>query len=312
MDNKFEVFMNEEALPYLEKYRESGYFKDSKGYDIHYNVYKLENANKAIVISHGFCECIEKYDEIIYIFLKAGYSVYMMEHIGHGYSHRLVKELDMVHIEDYRMYIDDFMQFVNEFVKPNEEHLNVFGHSMGGMIATYAIEENPNTFEKAVITSPMYKMQIKPMPETIAFFIASLACAFGKNRKFSLGQHGFTGMPEFEKSCYLSKERYMFFFKKRLENDRYIANGGSYCWVREAFKATRTILKRNKISQIQTPILLFSADMDKLVDIKAHKKFKKLVPQAEYVYVENSKHEIFNANKAVRDEYYKKIFEFLG
>ena len=59
----------------------------------------------AIVISHGFTEFAEKYDELVWYFLLAGYSVCVLEHRGHGKSARDVDNRCMVWIDDWQRYV---------------------------------------------------------------------------------------------------------------------------------------------------------------------------------------------------------------
>lgn len=52
----------------LNRMRNSGTFKGENFANIYYEKYIVEESDKAIVICHGFSECIEKYHEIITIF----------------------------------------------------------------------------------------------------------------------------------------------------------------------------------------------------------------------------------------------------
>ena len=70
----------------LSDYMNKGYFYGEKSIKVYYEYYKNNKSNKVIVISHGFCECIEKYKELIKSFFYKGYSVYILEHRGHGRS----------------------------------------------------------------------------------------------------------------------------------------------------------------------------------------------------------------------------------
>ena len=69
--------------------KESGYFKGCNNISIYYEKFIVENEKGSIVISHGFTECLEKFTELIYYFTEMGYSVYGLEHRGHGRSSNL-------------------------------------------------------------------------------------------------------------------------------------------------------------------------------------------------------------------------------
>ena len=73
------------------------------------------------MISHGFCEFIPKYYELIYMMYEAGYSVYMNEHRGHGYSDGKTSDCGMVTINDFNTYVDDLHKFVEEVVRIKEK-----------------------------------------------------------------------------------------------------------------------------------------------------------------------------------------------
>ena len=94
--------MNDEIEPYLATHRQEGYIPGAEDHlhrkdtgivgKIHVQRYLAEKPKGVIIISHGFTEAAPKYDEMIYYFLKAGYHVYMPEHMGHGQSYRLTAD----------------------------------------------------------------------------------------------------------------------------------------------------------------------------------------------------------------------------
>ena len=103
MKNEYLYRMSwEEAEPYLELHRQEKYVSNAENFirgknkdfsrKIHIQYYLAKNPRGVIVISHGFTEGSPKYDEMIYYFLKAGYHVYMPEHMGHGLSYRLTAD----------------------------------------------------------------------------------------------------------------------------------------------------------------------------------------------------------------------------
>ncbi len=147
---------------------EKGYLKMEDGMSIAYRRYFCRMRGKCVVISHGFCEFAEKYNEVAYRFLQAGYSVYVPEHRGHGYSGREVDDPELVHVQSYDCYAADLARFVETVVSPGAEHRIVFAHSMGGAIAILALERYPQLFEAAVLSAPMCAMQTGKYPRFLA------------------------------------------------------------------------------------------------------------------------------------------------
>lgn len=304
-------WMHEEVEPYLKEHCEEGYLWCGDGTSIHYSRYRLKNAEKCVVISHGFCEFAEKYNEFIYYLLQSGISVYIPEHRGHGYSDRRVKDPEMVHVRDYREYVRDFVRFVENVVATEEKHRILFAHSMGGAVAALVLEEHPHLFEAAVLSAPMFGMQTGKFPKWMAEQVAWLSCRMGKGMHYAPGQTGFCEEPDFAGSSCLSEARYRYVFEKRLESPRYRTWGGSCSWVYAGLKAIKRFMKRRNLGKIAIPVLVFEAESDQMVDNEAIERFALHTDKTRLVVMHNAKHEIFNAGFTVRKKYYEKLFGFL-
>ena len=119
-ENEYVYNMNDEIEPYLATHRQEGYIPGAEDHlhrkdmgkvgIIHVQRYLAEKPKGVIIISHGFTEAAPKYDEMIYYFLKAGYHVYMPEHMGHGQSYRLTADSSLVHIDTWKRYVRDFLK----------------------------------------------------------------------------------------------------------------------------------------------------------------------------------------------------------
>ena len=232
--------------PYLRSYEKDGYIESYDKTAIYYRTYRIPQAKAAIVISHGFCEFAEKYKEVIYYFLKNGYSVYIPEHRGHGYSDRIVVDGEKVHIEDYEQYVQDLHFFVKNVVELTEKRRILFCHSMGGAIGVRYLEEFPLTFDAAILSAPMLGMNTGKYPKWLAKVTADFFCVIGKGTKYAAGQSGFSDKPSFETSSCISRERYMYIYNMRLRNINYQTYGGTYAWVKAGFKVIRKLRKRKK------------------------------------------------------------------
>ena len=96
-ETDFELQMKRIVVPYLKTYLKRGTFAGYGGTQIAYYSYVRRRAGGIIVISHGFSEFAEKYQEMVFYFLQAGYSVFVPEHRGHGSSQRKVKNRGKVY-----------------------------------------------------------------------------------------------------------------------------------------------------------------------------------------------------------------------
>ena len=120
-DSRFIEDMEKTVVPKLSKIKESGYYGTNDGKRLYYEKFINENERAVVVISHGFCEFAEKFEEVIYYFLCKGYSVYIPEHRGHGKSDRDVDDLSKVYVKSFDEYVSDFAGFVNDIVKKETE-----------------------------------------------------------------------------------------------------------------------------------------------------------------------------------------------
>lgn len=311
-EEEFKTILESNILPWVREYVKEGYITAEDGTKLHYNMAIHPEEKASVVISHGFCEFTSKFYEVMYYFYKMGYSVFIVEYRGYGFSDRLVSEIDKAHIDDYDKYIIDLHCFMNQIVtieSKTKEYI-LFAHSMGGCIGTLYMEKYPNTFKKAVLSSPLMQMNFGNIPEWSVGLLLFLAVATGKSKSYAPSNHGFDGNNVFKTSSALSKTRYDYGFNERLREKNYTTYGGTYGWVKASIKAIKTLHKN--ADRIKTPILLLQAGLDTKVKNEGQDKFCKEVENIEFVRFDGSKHEIFNALYKDRVNYYKKIFEWIN
>ena len=100
--------------PYLAKRRKESFLERDSGRNIFCAFYQADEPDGIVLISHGFTETADKYHELAYYFLKAGFHVCVPEHLGHGRSSRLVEDPSLVHVEDYHTYVEDLLAAASE------------------------------------------------------------------------------------------------------------------------------------------------------------------------------------------------------
>ena len=85
-EKDFAEAMEGKVLPFLKGKIKEGYFKTFDGLKLHYEMLINPEEKAAIVMSHGYCEFTTKYAETMYYFYQMGYSVFIVEHRGDGFS----------------------------------------------------------------------------------------------------------------------------------------------------------------------------------------------------------------------------------
>lgn len=264
-----------------------------------------------IVMLHGYCGFWGKFHEVAHFFWQAGFDVFFLEQRGHGYSGRQIDDKDMVHVMDYADYIADVKTFMDKIVMPSAGNLPkiIYAHSMGGAIAALFLEEHPEYFDAAVLSSPMFSIKTGSTPSiAVKLLCAKIRLLHQENLSFPGGKR-FDGIPSFETSSARSEKRYNYIFNQRLKDEHYHTYMMSNGWGAASFKATARLLRR--ASKVKTPVLLLTAGNDALVNMSGHEKFAKRASNVQHINYEDSKHEIYNDVDEVREKYFNDIFTFI-
>lgn len=311
-DADFEECMQNTVLPYLNSLQQTIQITAHDGWLLNCEYYLLEDTDKIIFISHGFTEYAPKYSEIIYYFLKAGYSVAFMEHRGHGYSGRMLPNDCKVHIDTFDTYVRDFHTFYEQIISklPFNTKCYLFAHSMGGCIGTLYIEKYPHDFTACILSSPMHAPLSGGIPKFLCIAFANVLELLGKGTHYLGSQaQDYTPSETFEDAAGTSYERWEFFNNIRITDKNYHLSAGTVHWMNRALKDSAKSVK--DAAKISIPVLVLSSGNDTYVDISAHKRFVSKCPHASLSLFKNSKHEIFNSDIDTRRDFYETIFAFL-
>lgn len=314
-EKNYEQMMRTVVEPGLAAMREEVNMPLVSGGTLHAEVYNRYDAKKAVVILHGYTECAEKFRELFWYFIQAGYSVFAMDHRGHGYSVREIEDLSVTHVDDFNQYLRDLEQFMDAVVRPRmgDAPLYLFGHSMGGALAAIALMEHPEWFARAVLNAPMIKCVTGSVPSWVAEAIVKAECMLGRGNKRAIVGKPFDPEREtFEGSHSTSRPRFDYFQKKRIATPQYQNCSPTNAWLREAIGVTRRLLNPDEAAKIKTPLLLIQAGLDSIVRLPEQAQFVKLVPGAKLICMDDAKHEIYCNEDAVLRPYLQYILDFYG
>ncbi len=312
-DENYAQQMQNEVEPYLAARRETGLDERVQGQPVCFEHYRADAPKGVIVISHGFTESIAKFAESIYYMLQAGYEVWGLDHRGHGRSFRANDNPYVVHVDRFEDYVEDLRHLTEKRVKPAAGDLPIylFCHSMGGCVGAWTIEQYPELFRKAVLSSPMLGLSFGKIPVPVAYAFATLK-GLGEKGKEPLSP--VTAFPKetYEDSASNSRPRFDWYYEKKLASVKLQTCAGSTRWGREAIRATWHVTSPKQIARIRIPVLLFQAEKDSYVRNDAQDAFAAKAPTCELVKLPGLRHELYmNGGEGLR-EYWEKIFAFLG
>ena len=107
-------------------------FLGSRDTKIFYSVDKVDEPKAAVILVHGICEHLGRYDYIKDKLNEDGYNVYRYDARGHGRS-----EGQRGYLEEFDDYLDDLDLLIGIVKRENKGLKTILiGHSMGGLVAT--------------------------------------------------------------------------------------------------------------------------------------------------------------------------------
>lgn len=132
-----------------------GTFKAVRNASLYYQAWLPEGEMKAVLlVVHGIGEHSGRYMNVVNHFVPLGYAIYSLDHVGHGKS-----EGEREVIEDFRDFTHS-LAIYHDMVKEwqPDKPFFLFGHSLGGLIATVYLLERQDDFKGAVISAPAVKV----------------------------------------------------------------------------------------------------------------------------------------------------------
>jgi len=258
-----------------------GSFKGAGGVPLHFAYVKPAAAKAAIVLIAGRTESVVKYQELFYDLSRQGYAVFAYDHRGQGLSGRMLADPQIGHVEDFQLYVDDLQTFMQKMQPEFSAKPLALAHSMGGAILSYYLAQYPDSFQAAVMASPMHQANAQLVfgPSDGCY----LASALGWTCPDCYA--GFSAQPyqagAFSDNPYTHSElRYQRFRAAYQQYPKVQLGGPSWHWLAEACHVAAELPQI--AGQIKTPVLILQAGADAIVTAAAQQQFCQVLgPQCE-------------------------------
>jgi len=248
-----------------------GKINDSKYGKIYYKVWDLDNPRLDLLIIHGLGEHIERYNRFASYMAKAGVRCFGFDLPGHGKS-----DGKRGHIEKFNDIVkitDDII----DIVKP--KHLCLFGHSLGGLLASYVLLKSDNKLEKVIVSAPAFDLKSK-----VSRFLFPIMKLIRKAQPSFTTKNGISAKQ-------LSHDKIIV---KAYENDPLVHPYISISLFFEAIKAEEYCFAH--FLDYKTPMLLVHGKEDSIVDKKCSEAFFNMLPHKGKTFkiIKDSYHEPHN------------------
>jgi len=253
----------------------------SKINDIEMSYYTLGDENKyPLIFLHGALVFTDYYNDLLEDLSKE-YYIIAIDIRGHGRTTIGSNSFSFAQISNDIIELLDQLE-INEF--------NLVGHSLGGIILLYLSKDYPNRINKGVSIASLYHYN---------------GIDFNNNKFKFFTQDGFRK----EKGLYSN-------FILKVIDKSYLRIGEF-----EKYKKTKAILSEAEsviypdlstldLNKIETPILVFVAEKDKLIKPSHTIKMSEELNNSEYKIIKNANHDRIVIGKRYRKLISTNIFDF--
>ncbi|HXH31337.1 MAG TPA: alpha/beta fold hydrolase [Bacteriovoracaceae bacterium] len=292
----------------------SGTIRNTQGVKLRYSHSTPGAYQKFLVILPGRTEPAKKYAETIFDLHLRGIGVFILDHQGQGASGRLLEDLDKGHVVDFRDFVADLRQWMNEVVLPASKgkELYLLGHSMGALIGTHYLSGHPDVFAKAVLCAPLFQLTTGLYGETIAKAILRIMRALGKENDYILGKGPYLAQEDTFLGNRVTHSLARFETSKVIyarwkEN---VMGGPTNSWGYQIIDKSQEV--PSLAPKITIPILLMQAGQDHYVEPGRQEEFCRKAPDCRVSIYPQAYHEIFNETDGMRDRALRELMEFIG
>ena len=292
---------------------EFGTFTGQGGVEIAFAKFEIARERGALVIVPGKSESYIKYVELIYDLRACGYSLYLFDHRGMGFSGALLDgDPDKTHVECFDYYVADLHAFVAGVVNArSHDRRVVLGHSMGGTVALLYMAEHPGVFDGAILSAPMLEIMTDPLPVPVAYALSALGTWLGREGAYCPGRGPWEDRSYSAAALTGSPARWALWEKLTIPAHALTGMGGATLgWLREALRGARRA--RSCAPLIQIPVLQLQAGIETMVAPGKQSEACAAMPGCERIHFGEARHEILMERDEIRDSALAQIRNFLG
>lgn len=136
-----------------------GFLTSSDGTRLFFRRHAATSPRARVLVIHGFAEHSGRYLELLDALADAGFDALAFDLRGHGRS-----EGRRAHLRRFEDYLDDTRAAFAAMTAGTDGPALVFGHSMGGLIATHFAASEPQHCRALALSGPMFARALAVNP----------------------------------------------------------------------------------------------------------------------------------------------------
>ena len=235
---------------------------------------------------------------------------------GQGLSGRELADPRKGHVEDFAAFVDDLERFVAlDAIKALPRPWIGLAHSMGGNILVRAQASRAGLVDGLVLSAPMLALRLgSPAVQAGLRLIARAACTAGFGSAYVFG--GSAKGPDeesFEQNIVTSDPgrhgRQVAILKAE---PRLVLGSPTFAWLKAAYDSMEWVAEPRHLESVRCPVLMGIAGEDRLVDPVRLRVLAQRLPDADVLWLADSRHEILMERDAIRQDFWAALDRWLG
>jgi lysophospholipase len=263
-----------------------------------------------VILTGGYNEFVEMYYELIKDYQAMGLDVWAMDWHGFGKSGRdSTKDPRRASNRGMDRHVSDLHYFIHDVIRPSDNKPLIFSsNSMGGQVGMLYLQKYNDVFDTAIMSTPMISPTAQNLPRSavrVVFNLASLVLQDTKApydttpRNYSKWKDGSQGLNDPLLSLHTLRVKANNNIIRR--NEDLILDAPTFNWIAEAYNSGAQILKKDRLRNVKTRLLIGIAEHDALVDNRAIRKAVKGLPYGATLMPEDTWHSLWFQSQENRD-----------
>ena len=266
-------------------------------------------ARGSLFFANGRGDFIEKYLEPLGHWHARGWNVLAFDWRGQGGS---AGDIVGGHLDSFDALVADGAALLDHWSSRHSGPHVAIGHSMGGHLLLRIIAEHRPPLAAAVLVAPMIRINARPIPHNLGRIVSATLARIGFRRRRAWEHNERPGLPGTRRQTYLTTcaDRYAdeMWWKERQPG--YTLGPPSWGWLDAAYRSIDG-LTLERISKVETPLLILGTDRDRLVSPTAIRRAAGVLPGAELHMYPAAAHELLRESDPVRLDALARIERFL-
>lgn len=263
-------------------------------------------------MSGGRTEPLEKYFELVQDFLDRDLVVLVHDWRGQGLSHRELPDRLRGHATGFKPFLEDYRAILDAFKARLPKPWFAVGHSMGGCLTLLALAHGEaKHFDGAILSAPMFNIQLG-MPGRMARLITRTQLALGRAGAYAVRPNDPFKTDFATNNLTHDKRRYERACAQLAAHRDLAIATPTWGWIDFALSAAAWLAQASNLKTVTIPVVICSAELEKLVDNRAQKRVADHLPDGRFVTVPGAYHEILMETDTMRNIFLQAFDALLG